>query len=164
MAGTAHDKGADAAEGFLHSLHGHVTHKIGHGCLDLTDGGSSAFQLTAAVLVHQTVVLTVVVPHGAGSHLQNRLFQHLFPHSPCSRAGEIHKRSGAAPPGSHSRFILLTVFYENAFFFHLFQPGMDKEDSRFYIGRNRDATFFHFREKHFGIPEPLFVPGKDTSF
>ena len=144
MSGTAHDKWSGIIKGFPHCFCRYMTHDVRHGGLYLADGSPVSLKITAAVFINQTVIFAVIVPHRAGSHLQDRLFQHILPYCSGSRFRKVYEHTLSAPPGADSRFISLTVPYKNILLLHFCKLRMGQQDSGFYIGRYGYSTLCHF--------------------
>ena len=163
MAGTAHDIRAGVGEGFVNSLIRDMAHDIGHDGLQLADGTALALKITPAVLIHQAVIFTVVVPHRAGAVFQDIFLKHFLPVSPGGGVGKVCEHTLAAPPCSDTGFIAAAGLYKHAFGFHLIQLRMNQEDAGLDVRGHGYASLFHLSKEFPGVLEALFIPGKDAA-
>ena len=79
------------------------------------------------------------------------------------RAGKIHKHTFATPPGTNPWLLAIAGLDKHPFFLHLFQHGMNQQNSWLHIWGYCDTSFLHLPEKIFRILKTFFIPGKYTT-
>ena len=153
----------DDMEDICDVMRGDMAHDIGHDGLQLADGTALALKITPAVLIHQAVIFTVVVPHRAGAVFQDIFLKHFLPVSPGAGVGKVCEHTLAAPQCSDTGFIAAAGLYKHAFGFHLIQLRMNQEDARLDVRGHGYSSLFHLSKEFPGVLEALFIPGKDAA-